>query len=341
MRNKALQNILGYQEILIDSKSRYFKPAEEEYQHSFAAEISHSLTQDQKYIHPRFFYNNKGSQIFEQICKLPEYYITKTEAEILKQKRRELIKFLDGNYRLVELGSGSSVKTRRILDALCENQDKVEYFPIDISNIVEESSRNLREQYDNLHITAIVDKYERGLEFISALGSPKKLVVFLGSSLGNFEPDVSIKFLKKICSSMNGSDFFLIGLDLIKEKEILESAYNDSQGLTADFNLNLLSRINEELSGDFDLSKFEHYAFFNENESRIELYLRSKIEQKVFIAKICLTLEFKKDELIHTEYSYKYSIPQIKKLTKDAGFKIEKIWQDEKKYFALVLLSKN
>ena len=330
----------GYTQILVNPKSMCLIPRGSVKHQSFANEISHSLSQKDKQIHQKFFYNDKGSKLFEKICNLPEYYLSRTEIMILNQVRQELENYLKGDYRLVELGSGASIKTRKILDVLCKNQNQVEYFPIDISNIVKESSRELLETYDNLKITGIIDIYENGLKFIKSFDRQKKLIAFLGSSLGNFNSESAKDFLKKIHESMNDDGFLLIGLDLIKDKKILESAYNDSDGVTADFNLNLLTRINDELGGNFSLSNFEHVAIYNENKSRIEMYLRSKVAQNVYISNIDLHLEFNKDELIHTENSYKYSIPQIEKLASEIGFKITKLWQDEKKYFVLALLSK-
>lgn len=332
--------ISGYKQILVNPKSRCLIPDDSIKLQNFASEIAHSITQKQKYIHPKFLYNDKGSKLFEKICELPEYYLTRTEISILSRLTSELPKYLKENYRLVEFGSGSSTKTRKILDILCQSQEEVEYFSIDISNIIKESSRSLLQQYDNLYITGIIDRYEKGLEFIQTFDEQKKLIIFLGSSFGNFDADSGRDFLKKIHSTMNDNDFFLIGLDLVKDKKILESAYDDSQHITADFNLNLLSRINEELGANFILQNFEHYAVFNEKKSRIEIYLRSKIVHQVHISDLDLSLDFKKGELIHTENSYKYSISQIEQLADEVGFKITKLWQDENHHFAVVLLSK-
>jgi len=163
--------------------------------------------------------------------------------------------------------------------------------------------------------------------------------MFLGSSLGNFDPKNGTEFLKKIRSSMRRSDLFLLGIDLVKDVTILENAYNDSKGVTANFNLNLLSRINQELGATFDQDKFEHVAIFNKKQKRIEMYLRSRVKHQVFVSVIDLLLKFKKGELIHTEYSYKYTIPQIKKMAQKTGFKPIQIWTDKKNYFALVLFT--
>ncbi|EGG42905.1 hypothetical protein Nlim_0215 [Candidatus Nitrosarchaeum limnium SFB1] len=299
------------------------------------------MNQSSKFINPKFFYDQKGSKLFEKICNLPEYYPTRTEISILKRFKDELPPYLNDSFRLVELGSGSSVKTRLILDVLNQIQEKIEYFPIDISEILTESSSVLQQEYDDLFITGIIDSYEGGLEFLKNYDDTKNLIVFLGSSFGNFTPVNGKEFLKKINSTMKDGDLFLIGLDLVKSKTILEDAYNDSQGITAQFNLNVLSRLNDELDSNFNLNNFSHYALYNENDQRIEMYLKSLEDQSVVISKSNLSIMLKKNELIHTEHSHKFKISQIKDLMHDTGFKIENIWLDENNYFALTLLSKN
>ena len=251
---------IDYKQYVVDSQLRYFKPHATKIEKSFAEEISYSLSQNSKFISPKFFYDRKGSDLFESICSLPEYYPTKTEISILKKLKHELSSYLDENMNLVELGSGASVKTRLILDIFTTLQDETEYFPIDISEILTESSEQLLKDYDTLHITGIIDTYEGGLEFLKNYDNKKNLIIFLGSSFGNFAPDDGKLFLDKIFLTMNSGDLFLIGLDLVKDKKILESAYDDSKGTTAKFNLNVLSRINDELDADFDLDNFSHYS---------------------------------------------------------------------------------
>jgi dimethylhistidine N-methyltransferase len=236
---------IDYKQYVVDSQLRYFKPHASNIEKSFAEEIAFSLNQDYKFIRPKFFYDNKGSNLFESICSLPEYYPTRTEVSILKKLENDLPPYLDENVRLVELGSGASVKTRLILDVFTKLQPKTEYFPIDISEILTESSEQLLKDYATLNITGIIDTYEGGLEFLQNYDDKKNLIIFLGSSFGNFSPEDGRIFLKKIFSTMKQGDLFLIGLDLVKDKKILESAYDDSQGVTAKFNLNVLSRIND------------------------------------------------------------------------------------------------
>ena len=332
---------IDYKQYVVDSQLRYFKPHASNIEKSFAEEIAFSLNQDSKFISPKFFYDKKGSNLFESICSVPEYYPTRTEISILKKLEHDLPSYLNENVRLVELGSGASVKTRLILDVFTKLQAKTEYFPIDISEILTESSEQLLKDYPTLNITGIIDTYEGGLEFLQNYDDKQNLIIFLGSSFGNFSPDDGKIFLKKIFSTMKQGDLFLIGLDLVKDKTILESAYDDSQGITAKFNLNVLSRINDELDADFIINNFSHYSVYNENDQRIEMNLKSLIPQSVTIKKSNLSLNLDEGELIHTEYSHKYNPSQIKTLLCDIGFEIKNMWLDDKKYFSLTLVSKN
>ena len=337
----SVQKNLNYKKYVIDSKLQYFKPHATKIEKTFAEEIRTSLTKNQKSIAPKFFYDKKGSNLFEKICSLPEYYPTRTEISILKKLQTELPDFIDDSFRLVELGSGASVKTRLLLDIFTNLQEKTDYFPIDISEILTESSEQLLADYNDLHITGIIDTYEGGLEFLQNYDDKKNLILFLGSSFGNFSPDDGYAFLQKINSAMKSNDLFLIGLDLVKDIQVLESAYNDSQGITAKFNLNVLSRINDELDADFDLINFKHHAIYNKEDQRIEMYLKSLVNQSVIISKSNLSLNLNKDELIHTEYSRKFQVSEIRKLLISTGFKIKNIWLDDAENFSLSLVSKN
>lgn len=340
MSTKTIQKQLGYEEHVVNPNFKYFKPHIDNSEKSIQHEISCGLKQNSKFINPKFFYDDAGSKLFEKICSLPEYYLTRVEINLLKKISKQLSFYLDRKYRLVELGSGSSVKTKLILEILLRTQNESEYFPIDVSDFLVESCSNLQRDFPNLDITGIIDTYESGLEFIKELDNKPNLVIFLGSSFGNFSPNDGITFLQKLNSNMKRKDLFLIGLDLVKEKTILENAYDDSQGITSQFNLNLLSRINEELNGNFDLSNFVHHSFYNEEKHRIEMYLRSTKKQSIRLKETQISFDLEENELIHTEHSYKYQISQIYDMMNKSDFKIEKIWQDEKHYFGLVLASK-
>ncbi|MCV0371943.1 MAG: L-histidine N(alpha)-methyltransferase [Nitrosarchaeum sp.] len=337
---ETVQNDLNYKKYVVNSRLQYFKPHSTKIEKTFAEEISSSLNSDSKYISPKFFYDKKGSELFEKICLLEEYYPTRAEISILKKLQNELPLFIGDYFRLVELGSGSAVKTRLILDLFDKLYDKMEYFPIDISEILTESSELLLKDYEKLSITGIIDTYEGGIEFVENFDEKRNLILFLGSSYGNFSPSAGKEFLEKINSAMKNNDLFLIGLDLVKDKSVLENAYDDSKGVTASFNLNVLSRINDELDADFNLNNFAHSAVYNQKEQRIEMYLKSLVTQSVIISKSNLLLHLHKDELILTEYSYKYKLGQIKELMESTGFEIKRIWLDEKNLFSLTLASK-
>jgi len=341
MSLETIQKELGYTKHVLGECLSYFKPSSKKTQKTFAQELSHSFNQKQKSINPKFFYDEKGSYLFKKICTLPEYYISRTEVALLRQLEEKLPNHLNGNFRLVELGSGSSTKTRTLIDILEKSQKHIEYFPIDISDILRDSCKELHNDYKNLCITGIIDDYEPALELVKNYDDKNNLIVFLGSSFGNYDPKAGLRFLQKINSLMKNNDLFLLGLDLTKDETVLEKAYNDSQGITAQFNLNVLSRINSELDANFDLNKFVHHAVYNKNQNRIEMYLRSLEKQIVNIPKADLVLEIKKDELIHTENSFKFTISQIKEMSALSNFQIQDIWCDKKRYFGLVLLSKN
>ena len=341
MSLETVQKELGYTKHAISECLSYFVPSRIKTQKTFAQELSYSFSQKQKTINPKFFYDEKGSYLFEKICTLPEYYISRTEVALLRQLEEKLPNHLNGNFRLVELGSGSSTKTRTLIDILEKSQKHIEYFPIDISNFIRESCKELQNDYKNLCITGIIDDYEPALELVKNYDDKNNLIVFLGSSFGNYDPNTGLGLLQKINSLMKSGDLFLLGLDLTKDETVLEKAYNDSQGITAQFNLNVLSRINSELDANFDINKFVHHAVYNKNQNRIEMYLRSLEKQIVNIPKADLVLEVKKDELIHTENSFKFTISQIKEMSAMSNFQIQDMWCDEKRYFGLVLLSKN
>ena len=341
MSLKSIQKEREYTKFVVDERLCYYESSKNKSEKTFVEELSLSLNQKHKSIDPKFFYDKKGSKLFEDICKLPEYYLTRTEISILTQLQDKLPVYMNEEFRLVELGSGSSYKTR-ILISILENMHKqIEYFPIDISKILKESAVTLLDDYENLRMTGIIDTYESGLDFVKNYDNKKNLIVFLGSSFGNFDYKPGLRFLDKINSSMKDDDLFLIGLDLVKDKDVLEYAYNDSHGITAQFNLNVLSRINSELDSNFNVDKFAHHAVYNEAENRVEIYLRSLENQTVNITKAGIGLMIKQNELIHTENSYKYTIPKIKDMFSSTGFRIRDMWFDEKHYFCLILLSKN
>lgn len=327
----------GHIRCVVSESFSYYRPTSDHRNGDLAEAVRSGLARPPRSIPPRFFYDSKGSALFEAICGLPEYYQTRTETGMLATIRYELARFLHGRFRLVELGSGSSVKTRHLLDALRESG--MEYVPIDISDSLEGGAGSLAADYPGLRITGVVDTYERGLELVRGMGGPRNLVVFFGSSLGNMTPAESQAFLAAVRRSMGYDGLFLLGLDMVKEAGELEAAYDDSRGISAQFNLNVLARINRDLGANFDLDMFRHRALYNPAAQRIEMYLRSVRDQTVDIPGAGMRIRLLSDELIHTEDSYKYTVRQIREMASCSGLAVERLWQDENRRFSLTLMS--
>jgi dimethylhistidine N-methyltransferase len=305
---------------------------------SFADDVSTGLSATPKTLPPRYFYDKAGSELFEEICNSPEYYPTDCEREIIDDNMHEIAQAFDSETCIVELGSGSSVKTELILKAFMHLNGRLEYVPIDISkSMLVESSRKLLRKYNKLHITALAADYQTALDHLRQNRTDRKLILFLGSSIGNFTADEQIAFLSGIREDMDESDRLLIGIDLIKDRDILESAYNDSRGITARFNLNLLHRINRELDSDFNLDAFQHQAHLNEKKGRVEMHLRSLEDQTVTIDALYKEFRFTENETIHTENSYKFTRQQILDLAFDSGFTVDTSWYDRKQWFSVNL----
>ncbi len=300
-------------------------------------DVIKGLTQTPKTLPPKYFYDDQGSLLFEKICALPEYYVTRTETRILQDYASE-IAHLTGPCEIVELGSGSSTKTRILLDAYQELGHPLHYLPIDISGgILEQSAYALLKDYPTLHIHGIVSTYETALKHLNDSPLPARMIGFIGSTLGNLKPQECHIFFSHIVEALQPGDYFLLGVDLHKSKSILEPAYDDSQGITAEFNLNMLRHLNHLFEGDFNLQKFEHLAFYNETEHRIEMHLKSLRSQTVELKKLNLTLEFVAGETIHTEISRKFAIQKIQEELLDFGLVSLHTWTDENQWFGLML----
>lgn len=295
----------------------------------------------QKEISSSFLYDQKGSRLFEQITGLPEYYLTRCETEILKAHASDifdLAKPREGSLQVVEFGSGSSEKTRLLLQAAIQSQGATNYVPIDISSdFLRISALELLSELPDLTITALGADYFDALNALPEHDGPR-LFLFLGSTIGNFERDDAVAFLRSVRASMGPDDMLLVGNDLKKDPAVIEPAYNDAQGVTAQFNLNVLSRINQELCGNFNLSAFEHQAPWIEEFSRIEMRLVSTGEQDVEVECLDRTFHFKKGEYIHTENSHKWSAEAFGSMIDEAGLAVEERWTDSKEWFALSLL---
>lgn len=306
---------------------------------SLAQDVVRGLSSVPKTLPPKYFYDKVGSKIFEEICELPEYYPTRTEFAILEDYAAEIANKFKKPITLIELGSGNSAKTRVLIEAFLKRFERLHYQPIDISkSMVEETSEKLLRRYNHLRITAYVSDYHTALKALKSQTMGDKLILFLGSNIGNFELHEAEYFLKKTFATMYNDDRLLIGIDLLKDKSILQRAYDDSQGITAKFNLNLLTRINRELDGDFDLSKFRHRSIFNEEQGRIEMHLESTSRQTTTLKKIGQQFLFERGETIHTENSYKFSLEQFEELATRSGLEVQQTWFDEKKWFGLNLL---
>ena len=295
------------------------------------------LSASSKSLPPYFFYDDLGSQLFEQICQLPEYYPTRTEAAILRDCAAEIVN-ITGACEIVELGSGSSIKTRLLLNAYETSGHQLRYLPIDVSaGILERSANALLQDYPTLNIHALASTYELGLESLPATELPNRAISFIGSSLGNLPPEQCQWFLNAIATALQPGEFFLLGIDLHKDAAILEAAYNDSQGVTAAFNLNMLQHLNRRFDGNFDLDCFGHYSFYNKSDRQIEIYLKSLVDQTVTLKDLDLTVRFDAGELMMTEISRKFDLSQMQQQLFEIGLNPIQTWTDPDRYFALVL----
>jgi L-histidine N-alpha-methyltransferase len=302
---------------------------------AFARDVREGLTSRPKRLSCCYFYDQEGSNLFEEICELPEYYLPAAEREILLTRAAAIVSQFPQEMTLVELGSGNAAKTRILIEAILRRQENLSYVPIDICRtVLEESSVQLLKEYPALEIVAVAGEYHEGLRHLQAEMDRPKLILWLGSNVGNFDRQEAAQFLRRVQTSMGPDDRLLVGIDMRKDRAVLEKAYDDSRGVTAQFNLNLLARINRELGGHFDLEKFRHRAVYNDEIGRIEMYLDSLCGQEVAIDQLKLKISFAAGEAIHTENSYKYSLPEIDALAAGAGMRVEHRWLDSEKRFS-------
>lgn len=309
-------------------------------QASFADEVRAGLSKSERTLPCRFFYDDAGSKIFEEICDLEEYYITRTERSILAASSGEIAGRLPDESALVELGSGSAEKTRLLIEALIEKQSSLVYTPIDISRApLQESSMALLDDHPELNIHAICGEYEEAIAILSKRAPAPRLILWLGSSIGNLHKSEATAFLARIRKEMNPHDRMLIGVDLRKDRERLESAYDDSLGTTARFNLNLLRRVNRELDGDFELSNFGFEARYHDDTGAVASSLVSLKKQTINVAALGQDFSFREGEKIHTENSYKYSQEEIELLAKESDMTREAEWQDAEALYSLSLFA--
>lgn len=310
----------------------------------FANDVIHGLSQKSKSIPSKYFYDDEGDRIFQQIMDMPEYYLTRSEFEIFSQQRDEIcnaIRAFDEPFDLIEFGAGDGMKTKLLLRKLLDGGADFTYFPVDISqNILDELSASLKSEFPDLKVHPLNTDYFGALEEMSDFDDIRNITFFLGSNIGNFHLDEAEKFLGKLASNMKTDDMFLLGVDLKKDPAIITNAYDDPQGITAAFNLNLLTRMNRELGADFNIDDFKHYTYYEPGLGEVLSYLVSLKDQKVYIDELKLEVNFKKDEPIYTEVSKKYSLEELENLAVGEGFEVVKHFLDSNEYFSDTLWRK-
>ena len=299
---------------------------------SFREAALAGLRKPQKQISSKFLYDERGSKLFDRICELDEYYPTRTEIGIMRDNIDAITDAIGSQVRLVELGSGSSMKTRILLDHL---EDVAVYVPIDISKAhLVEAAEGIADAYPGVPVQPLCADYTASFDLPEPPQPASRTVVYYpGSTVGNFQPEDARHFLRRIADGTEEGAGLLIGVDLKKDVDVLEAAYNDAEGVTAAFNMNLLRRMNRELDATFDLDRFEHLSVWNEEKGCVESFLRSTDEQTVTVAGE--SFSFEAGETIHTEYSFKYTLDEFADLMAGAGFSVEEVWTDDRSYFSV------
>ncbi len=309
----------------------------------FASAIVSSLQRMPKRLSSKYFYDDEGSRIFKKIMHLPEYYLTRCELEIFKKEKDHLLSFFNARqegFELLELGAGDGLKTKILLKHFTEQHVPFTYVPIDISGeALRDLTVSLNTEIPNLSVQPVEDEYFTAIEK-RIIGSQytQRVVLFLGSNIGNFSDEESFRFLSQLKSRLQPGDYILMGFDLKKNPLTILAAYNDAQGVTREFNLNLLRRINTELGADFDLSGFEHYPMYDPASGEARSYLVSLRHQRVHLSKLDEWIDFNEGETVHTETSRKYSLPQMERLCKSVGLQPVQCFTDSRHYFADLLL---
>jgi L-histidine Nalpha-methyltransferase len=304
-----------------------------------ASSVYEGLLSRPKWLPSWLFYDSAGSRLFDEITRIPEYYVTRTERAILESCASEIVSRAAGGnaLRLVELGAGSAEKTRLLLSAAVQRQDTVFYEPVDVSaSALIEAQMRIEEEIPGVLVCPRVADYTHELDLDSTLPTERRLVLYIGSSIGNFEPGESLLLLERVRAALDPGDGLLLGVDLVKEQSVLQAAYDDQAGVTAAFNRNLLVRLNREADADFDPESFAHSAVWNDEESRIEMHLVSSREQAVRVDGH--VVHFAQGETIHTENSYKYAPEHFAALALASGWTTAQLWTDPARLFSLHLL---
>jgi dimethylhistidine N-methyltransferase len=311
---------------------------------TFANDVKSGLEGTPKTLSSKYFYNDKGDKLFQLIMKLPEYYPTRSEYEILSTRKQEMLKLFHGGgdaFQLIEFGAGDGTKTKVLLKHLVEQQVEFIYLPIDISaNVLRQLKDSLAIEIPQCEVITMPHEYFDALERINAESKQRKVILFLGSNIGNFTGERAHQFLQSLAHRMNPNDLLMLGMDLMKDPKTILAAYNDSQGITREFNLNLLDRINEELGGNFNRQNFTHYPTYNPITGETKSYIVSTRKQQVHITALDQTYELNAWEAIQTELSQKYDLPTIDKLAEGAGLHIKSMLFDCKHWFVDVVLEK-
>jgi L-histidine N-alpha-methyltransferase len=304
------------------------------------ADVIAGLTRSPKSLPPKYFYDDRGSQLFEHITQLPEYYLTRTETQILNRYASALVS-TTGPCELVELGSGSSTKTRYLLNAMARAGSAPHYIPVDVSGgMLEATAQQLLAEYDNLSVHGLVGTYDQALQQLPQPQLPARMVAFIGSTLGNLAPQPCHELLDKISAVLSPDDYFLLGVDLEKDPEVLHRAYNDSQGVTADFNLNMLHHLNWRFQGNFRVDQFAHRSLYNTDASQIEIYIDSLTQQEVTLKALDLTVTFEAGEALLSEISRKFQIEALAQELAAVGLKFIQAFTDDRQWFGLLLFQK-
>jgi L-histidine N-alpha-methyltransferase len=302
---------------------------------TLAEDVRRGLGGRRKSIPPKHFYDEEGSRLFDRICELPEYYLTRSEEQLLERSAREILDVAHPT-DLIELGSGAARKTRLLFDAAEALGIALRYHPVDVCEpMLRASGEELLQRYPWLEVHALVADYERHLEVLP--DGDRRLVAFLGSTIGNFAPPRALAFLRGIAARLRPGDHLLLGADLVKPVEVLERAYDDAAGVTAEFNRNVLRVINRELDADFDPTAFDHVAFFDPRRRQIEMHLRSRRAQRVSLRALGITVGFRAGETLHTEISRKFTRRGLEGLCRRAGFGVRRWFSAAAPSFALLL----
>lgn len=301
----------------------------------FKKDVLEGFSKKNKQIPSQYFYDEQGSKLFNQITKHPDYYLTNCDIEILQTHKGRISNFLKGkNLNVIELGPGEGIKTKLLIEQFLKDNIDFKYIPVDVCNEYLLGIQNqLQNEYQHLSVEPKPANYLKCLEFIQSISKRPNLILFLGSSIGGLDLNSAHQFFDKVSKALNPGDYILTGFDLCKDISLLIKAYNDSDGITRDFNFNLLHRMNRELNANFNIGQFCHYGSYNAQTKAMESYLVSLVEQEVFIAALEKTFVFEPFEAIHVEYSLKYTLPQIQQFADNSHFEIIENFLDSKGYF--------